>query len=364
MTDSHSLSRRKLLWALTTVGAAASTGGGAAALFRDSETFGESTVSAGVVDLEAEPSWGNDDSLGTISTGESGSREVRLTLVDNPSYVWFRTECKQCLDIEDALYIRYGVDTDGDGQIDTAITDGYITLGEARERFGTGQFIGTFDPDAEWFLVAEWELREWVEDTDVSLSFDFYATQTRHVSDPDDIGLPWSCVDCGDSTGGPSDDNGVSGISWVAFCGDSAFDTDFTPQLTDEGRTLLLDTDAYTIPGAVNTIAIKYGQTIEVFTYDDQDSFTIAQGDGDTSSRVTGDTYANTDRSSSNFCAGEGGCKYDFPDETDGGWTCADADTAGEEDSGNNDNGNSGNNAAVTTEISEWDPSGRLGGER
>jgi hypothetical protein len=324
VTDSRSLSRRKLLWALTTVGAAASTGGGAAALFHDSESFGESTVSAGVVDLEAEPSWGNEDSLGTISTGESGSREVRLTLVDNPSYVWFRTECTQCLDIEEALYVRYGVDTSGDGEIDTPITDGYIPLREARDRFGTGQFVGTLDPDAEWLLVAEWELREWVEDTDVSLSFDFYATQTRHVSDPSDIEPPWSCVDCGDPTGDPSGGNGVvSAISWVAFCGSPALDTDFTPQLTDEGRTLLLDTDAYTTPDTVETIAIKYGRTIEVFTYVSQDSLTVGVNDGTTYPKLDGrgNRYANTSRSSSNFCNGEDGCKYEFDD---GGWECTD----------------------------------------
>jgi hypothetical protein len=330
VTDPRSLSRRKLLWALTTVGAAASTGGGAAAVFHDSESLGESTVSAGVVDLEAEPSWGNDDSLGTISTGESGSREVRLTLVDNPSYVWFRTECKQCLEIEDALYVRYGVDTDGDGAVDTPITDGYITLREARERFGTGQFIGTLDPSGEWTVVVEWELREWVEDTDVPLSFDFYATQTRHVSDPDDIAVPWSCVDCGDPTGEPS--NGVSGISWVAFCGSSTFDDDFTPQRSDDERTLLLDTDAYTVPDDVDTIAIKYGPTIEVFTDLDDDSLTVGVGDGTTYQQVTGegDTYEDTDRSSSNFCAGEAGCKYEFPDDTDaGGWECTDGESSG-----------------------------------
>jgi hypothetical protein len=369
VTDSRSLSRRKLLWALTTVGAAASTGGGAAALFHDSETFGESTVSAGVVDLDAEPSWGNDDSLGTISTGESGSREVRLTLVDNPSYVWFRTACKQCVAAEEALYVRYGVDTTGDGEIDTPITDGYVTLREARERFGTGHFIGTLDPDTEWLLVAKWELREWIEDTDVSLSFDFYATQTRHIPDPDGVALPWSCVDCGDPTGDPSNGDGsVSAISWVAFCGDSSFEGNFTPERDDGERTLLLDTAAYTVLDSVNKIAIKYGQTIEVFTYDGQDSLTVGVDEGTTYRRVQGDTYENTDRSSSNFCAGDAGCKYEFPDETgDGGWEC----TAGQDDttengsgSGNGNGNGSGNGNGNQPAIRPGASDGRLGGER
>lgn|GEM_PF-2360704 len=316
MTDPESFPRRKLLWTLTTIGAAASTGSGAAALLSDSETLGESAVTAGVVDLEAKPSWGNDDSLGTISAGESGSRTVELTVSDNPSYIWFRTDCKQCLQVEDALYVRYGVDTDGDGQIDLPITGGYISLAEARDRYGTGQFIGTLDPTETWTFVAEWEPRERAKSTDVPLSFDFYAAQTRHVSDPDNVALPRSwpetCSDCG----GPS--IAVSGISWAAFCGESTFDTEFTPEL-DGPRTLLLDA----VPDGVERIVLKYGQTMEVFTVADIDgsSITVGRGDGTTYQHEKGNTFGNTDLSNPNFCGGEAGCKYEFDEDN---WECAD----------------------------------------
>jgi len=320
VTDRRSLSRRKLLWAMTTVGAAASAGGGTAALLNDSESLGESTVTAGVVDLETEPSWGNDDSLGTISKGESGSRTVEITVTENPSYVWFRTDCKQCLAVEDVLYVRYGIDTDGDGDVDIPITDGYITLGEARERYGTGYHLGTLDSSKTWTLVAEWELRERVESTDVSLSFDFYAAQMRH-SDPDSIRLPWSCESCdGSSVGSP-----LSGpdINWIAFCGDPDFGPDFTPEVSGE-RTLLLDTGAYTISSDVDTIAIKYGRKLEVFSYSGQSSLTVGQGDGDVFEQTGGNNYDGTTRTNSGFCDGTFGCKFDADR-----WECTD-DTNGQ----------------------------------
>jgi len=311
VTDRRSLPRRKLLWAMTTVGAAASAGSGAAALLNDSKSLGESTVTAGVVDLETEPSWGNDGSLGSVSKGESGSRTVEITVTDNPSYVWFRSGCKECRSIEDALYVRYGIDTDGDGEADDPITDGYISLGEARERYGDGSdALGTLDPSERWTLIAEWELREHVDTDDVQLSFDFYATQTQHVSDPGTIELPWSCDVCDGSTTGSSLG---SVISWIAFCGDP----DFTPEVDGE-RTLLLDTDAYTIPSDIDVIAIKYEQTLEVFYRDGgwPSSLTVAQGDG-TTYQQDGNGYEGTTRTNSDFCDGDSGCKFD-----DDGWQC------------------------------------------
>lgn len=289
---------------MTTVGAAASAGSGTAALLNDSAPLGESTVTAGVVDLETDPSWGNDGSLGTISKERSGTETIDITLSDNPSHVWFRTDCKQCVDVEDAVYVQYGVDTDGDDGAEIDITDGYIPLGEARERFGTGYHLGRLDPSETWTLIAEWKLQEHIKGTDIPLSFDFYAAQTRHVSGPDDIRLPWSCEDCDVST------TKLSDISWVAFCGDT-FETDFTPELKDE-HTLLLDT----VPDGIETISVKYGQALEVFSTDEQwpSSLTVGQGDGQVFQHTGKNDYANTQRSSSNFCDGADGCKFNFDD--------------------------------------------------
>lgn len=364
---------------MTTVGAAASAGSGTAALLSDSESFGESTVTAGVVDLETDPSWGNDGSLGTISQGESGSRTVEITLADNPSYVWFRTDCKQCTAVEDALYVRYGIDTDGDGESDLSITDGYITLGEARERYGTGYQLGTLDPSKTWTLIAEWELREPTESTDVSLSFDFYATQTRHVSDPGDISLPWSCEGCnGSSIGTPTTEESV--ISWVSFCGDSVFEPDFTP-VREGTHTLLLDTDAYTVGTEADTIVIKYGTTLEVFHRDGEwpSSLTVGQGDGEVFQQ-TGNNYDRTSRTNSNFCDGEAGCKFEFDDGGGGEWECKDGavlvsggdqQTSGDDGNdgqGGNDseggNNGQGNNRLVDSGLSQRVNHGSVGGER
>jgi len=313
VTDGRSLSRRKLLWAVATVGAAASTGSGAAAVLSDSEGGLRGDVTAGVVDLTTDPEWGNADSLGTISKGDSGSRsiDVSVTSNSNPAYVWFRTDCKQCESIEGSLYVRYGLDTDGDGVIDRDLSGGYIPLRDAREQFGEGFHLGTLSPDDEWALIAEWELRDHVEDSTLPLTFDFYATQRRHVENPDQVRLPshWSCEECVV----PQSEDGL--ISWVAFCGSEALETDFTPQRTQQnepGDTLLLDTDAYTIPEFVTTIAIKYAQTIEVFDYTGQDSVTVDIGERTTHEHLGGNNYENTDRSSSNFCDGQAGCKYDF----------------------------------------------------
>jgi hypothetical protein len=319
VTDRRSLSRRKLLWAAATVGAAASTGSGAAAVLSDSEDGLRGDVTAGVVDLTTSPEWGNSDSLGTISKRDSGSKSIDISVTNNPAYVWFRTDCKQCEPIEESLYVRYGLDTDGDGTADQDLSGGFVSLRDAREQFGEGFHLGTLSPDAEWTLIAEWKMQDHVQTSTLPLTFDFYATQRRHVASPDGVRLPshWDCGDCEDP---PETEKEDGLISWVAFCGSEVLETDFTPQRTQQntlGDTLLLDTDAYTIPEFVDTIAIKYAQTIEVFDYTGQDSVTVDIQNGTTHDHLGGNTYKHTDRSSSNFCNGQAGCKYDFGQ----GWT-------------------------------------------
>jgi predicted ribosomally synthesized peptide with SipW-like signal peptide len=323
MTNRRSLSRRKILWAVATTGAAASTGGGTAALLHDSEQA-NGALTAGTVDLETDPSWTG--SLGSVSLDGSGNETIELEISSNPSYVWFRINCKECIEIEKALFVRYSLDKDGDGSYEQDITDGFISLAEARERYGEGYNLGTLDPDQEWSFQIEWELRESIEETEIPFIFEFYATQTRHLMNTDTVSLPWDeCGPCDSQT------TSLPAISWVSFCG-SAVGTDFhsfTPQRSDDDRTLLLDTEEYTILDSVDTIAIKYGANIDVFErsgYDGSWPSSLTVGDGDTYTKGDGNVYTNDagdERRNNSFCSGGTGCKYEFSDV----WECTGGDS-------------------------------------
>ncbi|MFB6102288.1 MAG: hypothetical protein ABEJ73_06940 [Haloplanus sp.] len=336
MTDRRDLSRRKLLWAVATAGIAASTGSGAAAMMTDSENAGATELAAGILDLASDPSWANTDSVdgsspGTI-TGNEGQETVTLSVSGNPSHVWFRTMCKTCEEDETTLQVRFGIDTDGDAEIDPGgddewldgfdgTADGYLSLREARERLSDGYYLGSLDPGDTWKLVVEWTTDGLVEQKlDIEFDFDFYATQTRHVMNTASVAPDWggNCPeDCDGST-----TTKTSGISWVAFCGSKPLDLSFTPRRSDDKRTLLLDTSEYTVPDSVDVIAVKYGQRIDLFSYDGQAS--VRAGDASPENSFTrdgGDSYEDTDWSSSNFCPDSTGCKYEFDD---GRWECTD----------------------------------------
>ena len=321
MSDRRPLSRRKLLLAVATTGAAASTGSGAAALMTDSERT-KSVVTAGTLEIETIPSWENagSGSTGTGTqiqlSGNEGQEHVRFQVSGNPSYVWFRTRCKQCKPIEEKLSVRFGLSVDG--TVDWFDDfENFVSLREARDRLGDGFRLGEFEPDTQKTLRIEWRTDGDVEsETTVEFDFTFHAVQTRHVMNADSVAPPWECdVDCSTTT------ESVPAISWVGFCGDDGFETDFTPQRSDDERTLLLDTDAYTIPESVETITIKYGQFIDTFDYAEQSEITVGTDDArDTFERVRGN-YQGTDLSDKNFCGDDPGRKYEFPDETgDGGW--------------------------------------------
>jgi hypothetical protein len=336
MTDGRSLSRRKILWAVATTGAAASTGGGTAALLHDSEQAG-SELTAGTVDLETDTSW--DDSLGSVSLNGSGSETIDLEISNNPSYVWFRINCKECIGIEEVLFVRYSLDKDGDSSYEEDITDGFISLAEARERYGEGYNLGTLDPDQGWTFQIEWELRENTEETEVPFTFEFYATQTRHAMNTDSVSLPWDeCEPCGFQT------SSLPAISWVSFCG-SGIGTDFdsfTPQRSADERTLLLNPNEYTISDPVDTIAIKYGTNIDVFersSYDGSWPSSLTVGDGAFTYAQSGNGYVDEEGNETDwangppdFCGGGTGCKYEFSDEDEsaGVWECTFDSSGGE----------------------------------
>lgn len=357
MTDRRSLSRRKLLWAAATVGAAASTGSGAAAVLSDSEQVG-SEMTAGTLDLTAQ--WGNTDSTTQtrIRTDESddtdGQKRVVLTVGDNPAHVWVRIPCKDKekkkkwgkgwsrdwgswegkyggdkhrknqknrnkydrTDISgsfmndgdshsdgyDDILVRIGVD-DGD-EVEWFTGDGgsaFVSPSEVYEQFNEGVHLGQLDPgsDNAWEFVIDWKAGGVLMKTaEIDLDFTFYATQSRHV-EPEMAKPDWDC-----------DEATVSGISWVAFCASDEFDKDAIDlSLSDDERTLSLSG----VPDVVETVTIKHGTNLMVVTYSDQNSITV--GDGDYSQVQSG--FSGTNQSNPDPCPDSNTyCKYEFPD----GW--------------------------------------------
>jgi hypothetical protein len=323
VTDRRPLSRRQLLWATATIGAAASTGGGAAAVMSDAERA-SGTLTAGILELESV--WGNaggtDDPTHISISDPEGSEQITVDVSGNPSYVWFRTQCAQCTPGEEELEVRFGLDTDGDGNPDQWL-DGfgggqYRTLRAARELLGEGVLLGELAPDETWHLVVDWRTGTTPTAIDDAFDFGFYATQTRHVMNASRVAPAWECdVDCS-TGGGTGDESDLPAISWVAFCGDGTFDPDFRPERSADERTLLLETDSYTVPDSVVEIAVKYGQYLDVFQYDGQTSITVGDPAAETFEHTGGNQYDGTDRNNTNFCAGSGGCKFEFPDT----WEC------------------------------------------
>ena len=212
MTASHGLSRRKVLLAVATAGAAASTGTGVAGLMADSERT-EVGLRAGRLDLDSEPSWGNggtvDGSATGAISGNEGTETVALSVSDTPSHVWFRTKCRQCDPSELKLQVRFGLDTDADGNVDRWLdgfdgtAEGYLSLRTARERFGEGHLLGELGRDEVWNLVVEWTTDGVVEtDLEVDFGFGFYATQARHDGNTEAVAPNWECPTEGCGTEG------------------------------------------------------------------------------------------------------------------------------------------------------------------
>jgi hypothetical protein len=337
VSDRRSLSRREVLWATATIGAAASTGGGAAAVLSDTERT-RSVVTAGILDLDS--SWGNaadaDDPTDISISAPSGRETITVSTSGNPSYVWFRTQCVQCTPDEEILQVRLGLDTDTDGTVDQWLEGfeggGYLSLRAARDLLGDGVLLGDISPDETWHLVVDWRTETTTTTIDEQFRFGFHAAQTRHVMNAASVAPSWECtVVCnGEDTSTPS-------ISWVAFCGDDGFEPSFTPALSDDEHTLLLDTENYTVPDSVGQIAIKYGQFMDVFQHTGQSSLTVGSSAGETFEHTGGNEYDGTDRDNANFCDGSAGCKYNFP-----GWEYSDA-TETSQDSGNDGTGNGTN---------------------
>jgi len=289
----------------------------------DSEST-TSTLTAGTLELTAEPSWGNDSetaSFGSASKDDSGRETISLSVSTNPAYVWFRTSCPRCVTGEEELFVRFGVNTDPDagGAVDRWLTNDYLSLRDARDQFDEGIDLGELGTTDTWLFVVDWEIREHVkEDIDVEFDFDFYAAQSRHVMNADSIVPNWETHTdcCGPTT------RKRSGISWVAFCSPepiSKGDFDFTR--SDDHRTLTMTT----LPDSVDTVMLKYGTSLDVFRYDGQDSFTVGSDRAISTHTQESCWFPGTEPQRSNPlpCPDSYGCKYEFSDGGGGGeWEC------------------------------------------
>jgi hypothetical protein len=316
-------------------------------MFHDSETT-TSAVTAGTLDLELGP-WTSDSAgpspfengNGTVSNGDGGRERRELSISDNPGYLWFRTACAcdPVTSVEEALFLRFGVDEDGDGTVDRWLTDDHLSLRESRERFGEGVSIGELPTTTTWQFVVDWVVEENIADeTTVEFDFVFYATQSRHVMNADAVAPDWEC-DC-DGTGGGEGggDESLPGISWVAFCASEPYSkNDLEFSRSEDERTLTLTS----VPEVVETIVIKYGGFLDVFDYSGESSLEV----GKDMYEQQRNSFPGTEptRSNPTPCPGAYGCKYDFGDAAP--WKCKDqlnSDLSGQqggtdETSGNNE---------------------------
>jgi hypothetical protein len=307
-------------------------------MMTDSEEV-DAMLTAGVLDLDSNPSWGNGDSTdgsapGSIS-GDEGRETVTVSVSGNPSYVWFRTQCKQCTSAEETLQVRFGLDFDVDGSVDEWLPGfeggDYLSLRAARERLGGGVQLGELAPEDTWELVVEWTTDGPVtSELDVTFDFDFYATQTRHVMNTGAVAPDWDCPDVAcEPPGGEEPPSGVKEISFVALCSpDDVSPSDVTLEFSDDGTAVTITDVAGDV--TIEEVLLKYGLQLDVFAYDAerdwyatgsaQNSFTQKPGlNGAGNQGGGGDTYPNTDpvRSNSDPCPEHNWIKYDVGE----GWT-------------------------------------------
>ncbi|WP_251344258.1 hypothetical protein [Haloplanus halophilus] len=375
MTDRRSLSRRHLLWGLTTIGAAATTGSGTAALLSDSART-DARMTAGALDLSA--SWGNDDSITVESSADDGGeRRITLTVDDNPAYLCFRTDCPDTptdpprndrgwtdddwmergtarrtakrrngtarnatgADGRDGGDPRSSLQpstdrgngrrnrTGGNDRVrDTTLADRLLV------RYGIDRHDGS---GVEW-LSGYLSLREarttygtgacidgeiGPDDTwefVVQWKTDEVVTNSTDVEFDFEFYASQSRHVDPDSVDpdwecGPTGTQ--SGISWVTLCSTSPFDPEAAnvdPTLSDDGLTVSFSN----LPDAVTTVVIKYGRKLDVVDSPTGTSITVGDDGATTYDQATAG-FTGTDRTNPQPCPAAFGCKYEFP-----GWEC------------------------------------------
>ncbi|MDR5657352.1 hypothetical protein RH831_09180 [Halodesulfurarchaeum sp. HSR-GB] len=300
--DGLRVSRRQFLLAAAASGAVVSGGGRTVAEFSDTEQLGV-TFGAGELDLDV--SWegeGTETDLGVVSNeGDGGERQIIIDLSEdsNPAWLWFRTGCPRCLPVEEQIQIEFTLRGENGTRLEEFSSG---TLREERERYGTGHRFGrVLNPGETWTLTIAWELTESVAgEHGIEFGFDFHAVQRRHLQNPAANAPNWECERCSDDSGSGTEQKD---ISWVAFAGETNAEVEDFSSVAIDGSTLEYDLgDSAT---AVQAIALKYGQTLEVFA-DVPDTGPLTVGEGDETFQKQGNGFEGTDHTNSepfpNFC--------------------------------------------------------------
>jgi hypothetical protein len=289
--DERRISRRRFLLGASATGAVISGGAGTLAELRDSEAL-RASLATGSLDLEV--SWegdGTETTLGTVSdAGDGGSRLVEMVMPveSNAAYLWFRTQCPECVPIEDLVWIAFVLETD-DG--DHPVFEG--TLRDARLTLGGGiRLDDVLYPGETWGLRIEWELLESVPgDETITFDFDFYAVQRRHLQNPDTARPPWEvCADCPENGNGGSTEHE---ISYVAFASNQSVSVgEIDLEIVEDGTSVQYAVASN--PVTIEAVALKYATHLDVFDPAPQQGV-LAVGDGETFDQGPGNEFAGTD---------------------------------------------------------------------
>ncbi|WP_144900850.1 hypothetical protein [Halobellus captivus] len=285
MTDSEDtnvrgagLSRRKLLYGVAAVGAAAGSGSGVAAFLTDEERT-RSTFAAGTLDLDVDvqrpEAWSDGSYTGSIGVHESKTAEFDLSIDTNPAYVWLLTPCPTCEPIESNLDVRLELTSPSAGTV--VLFEG--SFRSFREQFSSGGPLSTdaLPSDEIWTASFTWTLLA-PTDSDIEFGFSFRAVQARHLGNP--LDYEFDRPDCDDCPEEPDPECGKD-ISFAAFCSDEQIDEDdLSFALKRCG-----DTDRYAtlevteIPDHVDEVLLKYATNLDVFEYDGESTpFTVTTG--------------------------------------------------------------------------------------
>lgn len=343
--DGLRMNRRRLLTAISTVGAVgALTGRGAAAYLTDREALADNRMTAGSVTLALDGVDTGRASLGfTIDDYGFENRDAETVCLglgedSNPGWVWIRA-CPVRADVADALDARVTVDgetvyggTLGDLLAYLSGPDGGGVL--LTDLGGDGDPVTPGSDGAVCLTVAIWAPTTLADDpgtiralkaaSPLSVTIDAYAEQSRHVSTPrrpaagsnPSFTFP-ACEptggDEGDEDGGGGDGNAISNVSLCASAPVDPSAITWTVRDPDTGADVTGSVDepfAVRIESAVpiQYAVVKAGQAYRRFDVGGEAAFTVTS---------TGGTLLDVPR---NFatCACEGdGVKLDWNDGID-----------------------------------------------
>ena len=295
--------------------------GTTATLLSDSESFRANLLSSG--ELNHELCWEPSDAeiecttasdvaaidLGSVEPGDSGSVTLRHDIIDNPGWLWLRTNCPEgpCgLERVVDVTLWYDQDCDGvrddpaDAPAEPAVTvDGTpienVSLCEAMDALQQGVLLDgdpetdPIDPvqsDEDICLGFEWSIDEnalLCRDEELTLTFDFYTEQWRHNQNPTrpETWTDEPCaVDC-DVTAEECCPT-FQEISFVAFCteadGIEANQITFTPHYDVAGNPFKVEWESAV---DLSWIVLFYASKFENFDVSGETDGTIVVGEGD-----------------------------------------------------------------------------------